>query len=141
MGNSPASSQMGADQDLLLDIEGGGTRYSEGAPGSVVVSSGGVNDGGITEVCRADAVCRGRPGSTEDGSASAGPASVAVESYFQEVLSRASKMLQNKYCIHHSTIQVESALNKEDACDGCNTELPPPEWWLFCCNWGGGHHH
>ena len=140
---SPVPSQTEGSQDLLLDFEGeGSTRDSEAALQSSGTASGRVDDGGITEVCRADVTCRGRSGLAEDGSTLAGPTSTAaVESHFQEVLSLASKMLQNKYSIHQSTIQVESALNKEVACDGCNTELPPPEWWLLCCNWGGGHHH
>ena len=103
------------------------------------MARGGVEDGGITESCISSTPSRARPGLTEDGPLST--AAAAPESAFQDVLSRASQMLQSKYCIHQSTIQVESALSKDDACHGCNTELPPPEWWLFCCNWGGGHHH
>ena len=134
------SSYTGDDQDLLLlDIEEGGAECGADVPESSGVASGRVGDGGITECCRANIASRGRPGSTEDSLPST--AAATPESPFQDVLSRASQMLQTKYSIHQSTIQVESALSKDDACHGCNTELPPPEWWLFCCNWGGGHHH
>ena len=134
-------SQTGGNQDLLLDFEGGlGASNGGGSVGSAGEASVGVEDSGTG--CGGASTCQSTSGLTEDRPTPAGRASSpVVESVFQEVLSLATQMLKNKYSIHQTTIQVESAQSKEDDCDDCNRELPPPEWWLFCCNWGGHHHH
>lgn len=141
VGEPPLPSQTGGNQDLLLGIEGGvGVRDGGGSVVSAGVTSVGVDVSGAD--CGGAITCQGTSGLTEDRLTSAcETSSPAVESRFQEVLSLATQMLKDKYSIHQTTIQVESAQSKEDACDGCNTELPPPEWWLFCCNLGGHHHH